>query len=95
MSKKALTLDLETGKKKLTTIIDDSVANAEDEITFSGKYINDNLISKSHESNVIGEKILDESNINDSYVLKYDKENDKIEYTKVEDVIEEIDCGYF
>ena len=111
MGKKALTIDLSTGVKKLETIIIDSeelnnakesddqttlneLLNRED-ITFSGKYINDNLISVAHESNIIGEKTLDETNIQDSYVLKYNSTTDKIEYTKTEDTITTIDCGYF
>lgn len=95
MGKKGLTIDLETGQKKLETFIDDSIADSRDDVTFSGKYIKEKLVTNSHNANTIGQKTLDETNLQDSYVLKYDGTSDKIEYTKADDVISVIDCGTF
>lgn len=95
MSKKVLTVDLITGNKRLEDIIDNEQAPKSEGITYSGKYIKDNLISKSHNSNIIGNKELKEDNLSDKYVINYNKEEDSLKYDKIDDLIEVIDCGTF
>lgn len=95
MGKKALTIDLTTGNKKLETIIDDVVAVGNQEVTYSGKFVDENLLSVSHDSHLVGEKLLDETNVSDKYVVSYNAQVDKLEYSSIENLVEVIDCGYF
>lgn len=95
MSKKGLTIDLNSGHKILTSFIDDNLANGSDDISYSGKFVNDNLLSISHESHLVGDKLLDESNINNSFVVSYNQNDDKLEFSNVDVLVTNIDCGYF
>lgn len=95
MARKGLTIDIETGKKKLETFIDDQKAVGNDSVSYSGKFVDENIISISHKSDVLGEKEVDESEITNKYVISYNEDSDKLEYKQVENLIEVIDCGYF
>lgn len=95
MSKKALTINLENGNKKLDVIIDDVKANNNVEVTYSGKFIDDNLLSTAHGSNLIGKKTIDEANLSNKTVISYDENEDKLIYTNVDNLVEIIDCGTF
>lgn len=95
MSKRGLTIDPSTGKKRLETFIDDTMAHNNEDVSYSGKFVDDNLLSVSHESHLIGTKTIDETSIENNYIPTFNQTDNKLEYKKADDLIEEIDCGYF
>jgi aldehyde:ferredoxin oxidoreductase len=76
-------------------MIDDSIAKNSEDIAYSGKFVDDNLLSVSHESHLIGTKTIDEASIENNYIPTFNQTDNKLEYKKADDLIEEIDCGYF
>ena len=77
--KRALTIDSD-GQKKLTDVINDTLASNNEDITYSGKFIDQNLIINSHNVKMLGTKEVDETNIGDGKFLVYNSITDKLEY---------------
>lgn len=95
MSKKALTMDLTTGTKKLETIIDDTLAIGNEQVSYSGKFIDDTILSVNHDSHIIGDKVLNDNLLYDKFVITYNSSSDNLVYQNVDKLIQTVDCGYF
>lgn len=95
MSKKAISIDLLTGRKKLDTIIDDTLAIGNEEITYSGKFVDEKILSVNHDSHKVGDKILNDDIVDNNYVISYDLNSDTLVYKNVDNLLGVIDGGYF